>query len=253
MEPTSERELWSRRSRSFGKEASAYAEHRPGYPEAALRWGLPSNAEHVLDLGAGTGKLTEGLLALDLRVTAVEPDPDMRAELARRHPDVRALDGTAEQIPLGDAEVESVLVGQAFHWFDLDRALVEIARVLKPGGTVVGLWNYRDSSVPWVVELDDLTHTSASGRWVPSEPFPPDHAEFEPFEQETFANGLRRTVETMLETYATHSHLLVAAEDERETTLARARDFLANNPETADGEFTYPLTTTALRATRRQE
>lgn len=248
IEPTSERELWSRRSRSFGKDASAYAQHRPGYPVAALRWGLPSNAEHVLDLGAGTGKLTEGLLALALRVTAVEPDPDM---CDRCHPEVRALDGTAEGIPLGDGEVESVLVGQAFHWFDLDRALVEIARVLKPGGTVVGLWNYRDSSVPWVVELDELTHTSVSRRWAPHEPFPPDHAEFEPFEQETFANGLRRTAETMLETYATHSHLLVAAEDEREKTLARARDFLANNPETADGEFTYPLTTTALRATRR--
>ncbi|GLY68560.1 class I SAM-dependent methyltransferase [Amycolatopsis taiwanensis] len=250
-EHTSEAKLWARLSRSFGKEAAAYAQHRPGYPVAALRWGLPSNAEHVLDLGAGTGKLTEGLLDLDLRVTAVEPDPAMLAELARRHPGVRALDGTAEGIPLGDAEVDSVLVGQAFHWFDMDRALTEIARVLKPGGTVVALWNHRDDSVPWVAELDTLARTSVARSWDPPEPFPPVHAEFGLFELETFPNGHRRTAETLLETFATHSKLLVAAEDEREATLARLRDFLANNPKTAEGEFTYPLTTRTLRATRR--
>lgn len=253
IEPTSaDRELWSRRARSFGNEASAYAEHRPGYPLAALRWGLPSNAEAVLDLGAGTGKLTEGLLALGLRVTAVEPDPDMRAELIRRLPGVRTLDGTAERIPLGDAEVDSVLVGQAFHWFDLDRALAEIARVLKPGGTVVALWNHRDESVPWVARLDELARTSVTRDRTSPEPlFPPEHAQFEPFEREKFPHGLRRNAQTLLETYATYSQLLVADDDERAATLARLRDFLAGNPETAEGEFTYPLIATALRATRR--
>lgn len=251
MEPSSERELWSRRSRSFGNEASAYAQHRPGYPVAALQWGLPTTAEHVLDLGAGTGKLTEGLLALGLRVTAVEPDSGMRDELTRRHPGVRALDGTAESIPLGDAEVDSVLAGQAFHWFDLDRALTEIARVLKPGGTVVALWNHRDDSVPWVARLDELARTSAVRTRTTPEPSPPEHPEFARFERERFPHGQRRNARTLLETYATYSQLLVVADDEREATLARLRDFLASNPETARGEFTYPLVATALRATRR--
>jgi SAM-dependent methyltransferase len=247
----SERELWSRRSRSFGNQASAYAQHRPGYPVSALRWGLPPTARHVLDLGAGTGKLTEGLLALGLRVTAVEPDAGMRAELTSRQPEVRTLDGTAERIPLGDFEVDSVLVGQAFHWFDVDPALTEIARVLKPGGTVVALWNHRDESVPWVVRLDELARTSVARTRFSPEPDTLEHAEFEPFEREKFSHGMRRTAQTLLETYATYSQLLVADDDEREATLARLRDFLAGHPETAEGEFTYPLITTAVRATRR--
>lgn len=251
IEPTSERELWARRSRSFGTDAAAYAAHRPGYPVAALRWGLPRHATHVLDLGAGTGKLTEGLLALGLRVTAVEPDDNMRAELTRRHPQVRALAGTAEAIPLGEAEVDAVFAGQAFHWFDLDLALTEIARVLKPGGTVMALWNHRDDSVPWVAELDKLARTSVTRPGSSPEPFPPAHPAFERFEREQFPNGQRRTVETLLETYATYSQLLVVADDERQATLARLRDFLTNNPETAKGEFTYPLITTALRARRK--
>lgn len=251
IEPTSERKLWSRRSRSFGSEAAAYAKHRPDYPLAALRWGLPSGSRHVLDLGAGTGKLTGGLLSLGLRVTAVEPDPGMRAELTRHYPEVPALDGVAERIPLAGAEVDSVLVGQAFHWFDVEEALTEIARVLKPGGTVVALWNHDDDSVPWVAAFAELTRTSVSRGWSSPESLLPEHDEFGPFERERFKHGHARTAQTLVDTVATHSHLLVASDEERAATLERLHDFLSSTPETASGEFVYPLVTTALRATRR--
>src|SRR5438094_928298 len=141
--PGNEEALFARRASSFGMHAAAYAEHRPDYPVAGIRWALAGAAhdvDAVLDLAAGTGKLTEGLLALGLTVTAVEPDPDMRAELTRRLPGVSALDGTAERIPLPDSSVDAVLVGQAFHWFDVNTALTEIARVLRPGGVLGALW-----------------------------------------------------------------------------------------------------------------
>src|SRR4051794_24136233 len=119
------------RARSFGSQASDYAEHRPDYPVDGIRWALAGAAGEpraVLDLAAGTGKLTAGLIALGLAVTAVEPDAGMLAELSRRIPGVPVLEGTAERIPLPDSSVDAVLVGQAFHWFDVPKALTEIAR-----------------------------------------------------------------------------------------------------------------------------
>lgn len=205
----------------------------------------------MLDLGAGTGKLTDGLLSLGLRVTAVEPDPGMRAELARRLPEVPALEGTAERIPLGDGEVDAVLAGQAFHWFDLDLALPEIARVLRPGGTVVAIWNHDDDSVPWVVEFGKLARTGVSRAWVSQQSELPEHADFEPFRREQFPHAHRRTAQTLVDTVATHSHMLVATEDEREAALTRMRQFLARTPETATGEFDLPIITTVLRAVRK--
>ncbi|HVV12346.1 class I SAM-dependent methyltransferase [Amycolatopsis sp.] len=250
-EHTAEQELRSRRARSFGASADAYAEHRPDYPLPALRWGLPEKAEHVLDLAAGTGKLSEGLLALGLRVTAVEPDPEMRAELTRRQPGVPALAGTAENIPLPDAEVDAVVVGQAFHWFDVEPALTEIARVTRPGGMVAALWNHDDISVPWVAEFGQRARTGVSRQWtVPgSDLF--SHEAFENFERTRFPHVQRRTAESLVETVATHSHFLVISAEEREAKLAELRDFLAATPETAHGEFELPLVTTVIRGVRK--
>ncbi|TNC27984.1 class I SAM-dependent methyltransferase [Amycolatopsis alkalitolerans] len=251
-DPTSaDEELYARRARSFGAQASAYAEHRPDYPLPAIRWGLPDRARHVLDLAAGTGKLTDGLLALGLRVTAVEPDPGMRAEFEQRHPGTAAFEGTAERIPLGEGAVDSVLVGQAFHWFDLDRALTEIARVTRPGGTVVALWNHDDLSVPWVAEFSELTKTGVSRRFLWQRPDLPEHPGFEPFERRQFSHVQRRTAGTLIDTVATHSHMLTAPDEEREQVITRLRDFLARTPETAHGEFDLPITTTVLRAVRK--
>ena len=155
-----------RHASSFGAAAAAYAEHRPDYAEAAVRWALEPVGDRrpvrVADIGAGTGKLTAALVGLGADVTAVEPDPQMLAELQRAMPEVRSAPGSAEEIPLPDASVDAVLAGQAMHWFDIDRAMPEIARVLTPGGVFAGLWNVDDDRVGWVAELAEFSNRKAS-------------------------------------------------------------------------------------------
>jgi len=118
-----------------------YERGRPGYPpEAVDVAGLPSTAT-VLDLGAGTGKLTRVLVSKFVRVVAVEPDDEMRRLLVALCPQAQVLPGSAEQIPLADASVDAVFAAECFHWFDNERALTEIARVLGSRGTLVLMWN----------------------------------------------------------------------------------------------------------------
>jgi SAM-dependent methyltransferase len=239
------------RARSFGARAADYAEHRPSYPADSVRWalGAASRPVHdVLDLAAGTGKLTEALLPLGLTVTAVEPDDGMLAELSSRFPQVTALVGAAEEIPLAAGSVDAVVVGQAFHWFDQPTALGEIARVLRPGGGFGALWNGEDDSVEWVAGLLDVSDTR---RNITPERFVlPTHPGFGPFEESSFPNTHRRTIESMAETFGTRSWLLVLPPDERDAMLARIRAYLAARPETAGGEFDLPLVTKVVRATR---
>ena len=138
---------------SFAGQAALYARLRPEYPAAAIDLALPAGASRVLDLGAGTGKLTGSLLARGLQVIAVEPLESMLAELHRGLPGAVAVSGAAEGIPLADSTVDAVLVGQAFHWFDPALALPEMARVLRPGGTLSLLWNHDDDTDPLVLEV----------------------------------------------------------------------------------------------------
>lgn len=260
----------SRRAASFGAAAAAYARHRPDYPVAAIRWALEPVAGirrplDALDLGAGTGKLTAQLADLytdagHVHVLAVEPDPDMLAELRQRLPGITALAGRAEDIPLPDASVDAVLAGQAAHWFDLDRALPEIARVLRPGGVLAALWNADDASVDWVAGLHE-----ASGRRTVVPILGPENQDrttsawmtevgrqfFAPADEGTFRHSHVRTAESMVETLRTHSLFLVMEDPEREAALSDVREFLAATPETASGEFALPLVTFALRAVRR--
>ncbi|MEV8377294.1 class I SAM-dependent methyltransferase [Kribbella sp. NPDC056861] len=154
---------WSQQAQatSFGDAAAAYRRGRPPYPESAVDWLIPGTAKSVLDLGAGTGKLTQLLAARELAVTAVEPLAAMRDELVAAVPSADVRDGSAEAIPLEDKAVDAVVVAQAWHWFDAAKALPEIARVLKPGGTLGLVWNIRDHTVPWVAELDRVLHRHA--------------------------------------------------------------------------------------------
>jgi SAM-dependent methyltransferase len=250
-------ELQHERARSFGPTAAAYAEHRPDYPADAIRWGLAAAdgpPRRVLDLGAGTGKLTGGLLALgsDLEVTAVEPDELMRTELTARFPSVRALAGSAERIPLASGSVDAVVVGQAFHWFDREQALPEIARVLRPGGALAALWNDEDTSVEWVAGFAEAARTWVS---IPTVLRTSDYplfesADFGACEREPFAHTQRRTADSLTATMGTRSHTLVVSEAQRAEVLGRVRDYLASRPETASGEFDVPLVTTVVRARR---
>jgi SAM-dependent methyltransferase len=250
-------------SSSFGAAAAAYAEHRPDYAGAAVRWALEgAPGRRVLDLGAGTGKLTAGLVTMGVEITAVEPDAEMLAELRRELPDVPALQGGAEAIPLPDGSVDVVLAGNAMHWFDMDVAGPEIARVLAPGGILAGLWNTLDDRVDWVAGLAQVSGSAAIGpRDTPASwraetadmhrPKSGAPARFGSPEQAEFPHAQRRTADSLVATLATRAGMLVMPEEEREAALGRIRDYLASRPETAHGEFTLPMLTCVLR-TRRQ-
>jgi len=247
---------------TFGAAAVAYAEHRPDYAEAAVRWALQrAPGPRVLDLGAGTGKLTATLVALGAEVVAVEPDPAMLTELRRALPTVRALAGSAEAIPLPDASIDAVLAGNAMHWFDMDVAGPEIARVLVPDGVLAGLWNVFDDRVDWVAELERISGSAAIGprdtfsgwRAQTAEAHLPNSgsiAQFGSPEQAEFPHGQRRIADSLVATLATKAGMLFMPEEEREATLGRIRAFLAGRRETARGEFTLPMLTGVLRVGR---
>jgi SAM-dependent methyltransferase len=249
---------------SFGAAAAAYAEHRPGYAQAAVRWALEPvsgrDPVRVADIGAGTGKLTAMLAGLGADVTAVEPDPQMLAELRRAMPEVRSVPGSAEQIPLPGASVDAVLAGQAMHWFDLDRAAPEIARVLTPGGVFAGLWNVDDDRVGWVADLAAISKRRASvtllrwregaGQTGRERLLEAGAGRFGAAEEAAFGNAQAHTADSLLATIATHSHLLVMDEAERAGLLAQIRDLLDARPETSDGEFALPMVTVVLRVLR---
>ncbi|MCG5462160.1 class I SAM-dependent methyltransferase [Micromonospora sp. NPDC053740] len=247
---------------SFGAAATAYAQHRPDYAQAAVRWALePAPGLRVLDLGAGTGKLSATLAAVGADVVAVEPDPAMLAELRRTQPGVNALPGSAEAIPLPDASVDAVLAGNALHWFDMAVAGAEIARVLAPGGILAGLWNIMDDRIDWVAGLERVSGSAAigprdtlsswraatAGMLVPSTGLT---ARFGSAEQVEFPHGQRRTADSLVATLATRAGMLVMPDEEREATLGRIRSFLGSRSETAHGEFTLPMLTGVLRARR---
>ena len=135
----------------------AYERGRPGYPDHVTDIaGLPSSAT-VLELACGTGKLTRLLVSRFARVVTVEPDPGMRRLLAVACPESEAMEGSAEQIPLAVDSVDAVFVAQAFHWFDTEAALTEIARVLRPNGALVVMWNVPDGpAMPSITAVEEL-------------------------------------------------------------------------------------------------
>ena len=229
---------WKERAGSFGPAADVYDRSRPTYPVEAVRWLLPPDAQRVLDLGAGTGKLTQVLLDLGLDVVAVDPSEQMRAYVPAR---AEVLAGGAEQIPLPDASVDAVLVGQAFHWFDQEPALREMARVLRPGGTVGLLWNLRDESVDWVRQVWELLGTDSVEMSFPFSAqaglSAPDHHVFS-LEQPLDADLL-------VDLVASRSVLLTMPEDERVELLGRIRTLAP-----ADDGFVLPYRTEAWRSVR---
>jgi SAM-dependent methyltransferase len=144
----------------FGRAAADYERGRPGYPPAAIdllaeQLGLWPGSR-IVDLAAGTGKLTRCLGERGWRLVAVEPVPGMRAQLRAAVPDVQAVEGTAEHLPFRDESVDAVLVAQAFHWFEVEAAGAEIARVLVPAGGLGVIRNAWDRSVAWVDDMQSL-------------------------------------------------------------------------------------------------
>jgi SAM-dependent methyltransferase len=146
---------------TFGAHADAYERARPEWPAEAARWFVPEDARLVVELGAGTGKLTRAVSALGVRVVAVEPDERMRAVLESHGLD--GVPGSAEDIPAGDGEADAVVAGSALHWFDLGRALPEIHRALRPGGRLAFGWNHHDVDDPLGRRLEDAIAAARTG------------------------------------------------------------------------------------------
>jgi SAM-dependent methyltransferase len=228
----------------FDRVVDQYARTRPGYPTAALDWiagatGLEQGAD-VLDLAAGTGKLTASLATRAYRVVAVEPLPGMRSQLVQDLPGVRVLDGTAEQIPLADGSLDAVLVGQAFHWFEPYAALDEIARVLRPCGWLVLLWNLWDLDDPMQAALDRILAPLATGRirilTTGSHPYgewPQALAaddRFEAAEQARFTHHVELDAVEASERIASASQVQSAPAAERDSAILAAHTLVANVP-----------------------
>jgi ubiquinone/menaquinone biosynthesis C-methylase UbiE len=218
-DPQIERERRARRARSFANVADEYERGRPGYPPEAIAWLLGDRSLEVLDVGAGTGKLTGALLAAGHRVIAVEPLAQMRAILAHNHPDALVLEGAAEALPLTDASVDAVAVGAAFHWFDQPAALAQIRRVLRPPGVLGLLGNGFDTSRAWVAQVRELLGPPALGRpghWPTGEQLEPYFTRVEereiPHEQRLDRQGLRDLA-------SSRSVLAIMPEGERQTVL----------------------------------
>jgi SAM-dependent methyltransferase len=236
----------SQRSLSFGAEAAAYERGRPSYPPEAIDWLLPDGVRDVLDLGAGTGKLTTRLVERGLAVVAVDPIPEMLEVLSNSLPNTPALLGTAEEIPLPDDSVDAVLVAQAWHWFDPARAVAEVARVLRPGGRLGLVWNARDERLGWVKELGGIIgHENAREVFDSGVPLPEPFVEHEQHELE-WTNYL--TPQALIDLVASRSYCITSPTDVRTQTLEQVRDLLATHPALATG-VALPYVTVCIRTT----
>jgi SAM-dependent methyltransferase len=221
----------AQRASSFAHVAREYDRGRPSYPREAIQWLLGEEPLEVLDVGAGTGKLTGALLDAGHRVIAVEPLAQMRAILAAALPAARALAGSAEALPLQDASVDAVAVGAAFHWFDHRVALAEIARVLRPPGVLGLLGNGFDVSRPWVARVREILGPPAlerPGHWPSMEDLGECFADVEdrefPHEQRIDPAGLRDLA-------SSRSSLAIMPEAERQAVLASLDRLWQQEPE----------------------
>ena len=244
------------RAASFARVADAYERARPGYPADAVLWLAGETPCDVVDLGAGTGKLTRSLAALGHHVVAVEPLGEMLDQLRSAVPGVTAVVGTAESMPLPDASTDVVACAQAFHWFDHDPALAEIARVLRPGGRLALVWNVRDERIPWVSELSDamvgrtgvdrVFRISASGRGAagPIE----QSGLFGEVERATFEHTHEVDREGLRALVLSRSYCAVLSEEERAPIFGRVDALF--DAHARDGMLTLPYVVECFRAVR---
>ncbi len=246
--------------RGFDAAADVYERTRPSYPDevlSALQDLLDLRPGRVVvDVGAGTGKLTRRLVETGARVVAVEPVAGMRARLQKALPDLDIRDGVAEALPLGQAEAHAIVAAQAFHWFDGEAALADWHRVLRPWGRLGLLWNVRDESVDWVACISahiEPYQGSApryrTGAW--QRPFDGGRW-FGPLNHRQWVNPQRLTREAIVDRVASISFVAALAGPTRAHVLAGVRELLSTHPDTRDrDELVLPQVIHLFWADRR--
>jgi ubiquinone/menaquinone biosynthesis C-methylase UbiE len=241
---------------SFGSVATDYDRYRPSPPPQVLDWLIPSGAQAILDLAAGTGAVTRELIGRAPRIIAVEPDERMRAVLTARCPEAEVLAGRGEDIPLPDASVDAVVISAAWHWLDPELAMPEITRVLRVGGVLGVMWISRDVRVPWVAEFNRLARESRqadrqsddarAGRRRREVTFPAG-TPMSKVEEHTVEFSLPMTKDELVGLLGTYSGVITLDPERRADFSRRVQAFLDAQPwDRAD----LPLTCRCLRSTR---
>lgn len=227
--------------RGFGREADVYERSRPSYPPQAVAWladrlRLRPGAV-VADLAAGTGKFTALLLSTGASVVGIEPVEGMRRVLGQKLPSVPIVAGTAEAMPIKSSSLDAVSVAQAFHWFDAEKAFVELARVLRPGGRVGFAWNARDRSVGWVDSvwaiMDEVERRAPwrdHDNWRDAAFGQRRH--FGPLESKSFRHEHVTTPAGVVERILGVSHVAALPAPEQQAVLDNVRRLLDEHPDT---------------------
>ena len=245
-------------ARGFGAQAEAYDRARPSYPPDAVAWlagalGIRPG-RRVVDLAAGTGKLTALIAGTGADLVAVEPVAAMRDQLRRRLPGVPLVGAIAEALPFAAGSVDAAVVAQAFHWFDADRAMAELRRVIRAGGRLGLIWNARDRSVDWVDRIwsvldrveknapwrdhGDNTDSAAAHRW--SERQLASGGRWAPFTDATFYHVHHATHDDAIDRMRSVSHVAVLPPADQAAVLAEIRAILQTHPDTR-GETTVGI------------
>jgi SAM-dependent methyltransferase len=229
----------------FGSEASTYERSRPTYPPDAVAWlvehlGIGAGTR-LVDLAAGTGKLTRLLAPVGPDLVAVEPVEGMRTVFAELLPGTPLLAGTAEALPFRGGTVDAITVAQAFHWFDAGRTFVEFARTLRPGGRVGLVWNARDRSVPWVDAVwSVMDRVEKEAPWRDHEHWREsalgDRPGFGPVHAATFHHSQVLTHGGIVERFRGVSHVASMSPIDRDAVLAEVRSLLETRPDTREAQ-----------------
>jgi ubiquinone/menaquinone biosynthesis C-methylase UbiE len=244
---------------SFGSVADIYDASRPSYPVEAAQFllgelSVTTNTSEsvprrtVVDVGAGTGKLTGVLRSLGHHVIAVDPDPDMLAALSKNFPDVETHVGTAESLPIPDGFADAIVIAQAFHWVHRDTAFPELARILKPGGSLGIVWNHRDDSEPWVGELAKLWQEKAVTVGATFDHLVGEHSLFTKPEVHVSDYNQSLTTEQLIALTGSRSYVIALSQDERNDLFEKIR-VLTNTHKDLAGrtEFNMAYHTRAYR------
>lgn len=241
-------------SLSFGSAAGAYESGRPDYPREAVDWMLApvrheGRALRVADVGAGTGKLTRTIVEAGAEVVAIDPDADMLAALRGNVHGVPTFVGTGERMPLPDASVDAVLLGQAWHWVDPVAGSAEVGRVLRSGGVLGLVWNIRDESVPWVQRLTRIMHGSHAEQML-AEGDPPLAAPFDGMESAQWRWSRAMTRDSLLAMARSRSYIITATPEERAGIEAGLLALFDEIGAVGDTVVQLPYLTRAYRAVR---